>query len=163
MDTVIYLILFFVVIALLLFGAYETLPKIHKLNKTINQKTLDSFGGDKKRIDAFKSGEKKLNVVTGQYVILAIVATAFVLSIIFPEMANNYLIIVLFVLEAIYIFLGLKLPSLEKKHGEFTGDVLKKRLQAIRLTFFAFIGFFVAVDVLILIIELLFSQNIRLL
>lgn len=163
MDTVIYLILFFVVIALLLFGAYETLPKIHKLNKSINKDKIDSFNGDKKQIEEFKSGEKKLNFVTGQYMILAIVATAFILSIIYPEIANNYLIIVLFALEAIYIFLGLKLPGLEKKHGEFVGDVLKNRLQAIRLTFFAFIGFFVAVDVLVLIIELLFSQNMRLL
>ncbi|AYF92256.1 hypothetical protein [Apilactobacillus bombintestini] len=162
MNTVIYLILFFVVIALLVFGAVETLPKIHKLNTEVQKNIKQQWASDKDKLASWDNEQKKTSTITSQYVILAIVATLFVLGLVFPEIANNYVLIIMFIMEAYFIYLGLKLPALEKKHSYYSKEALPKRLQAVKLTFFLFIGFFVAVDVLMLIAELLYSQNIRL-
>lgn len=163
MNTLIYLILFFVVIGLLLFGAYETLPKIMKLNKAVNKETQALVANDKTQLNQIKLSQRKQFLMMSQIAVLAIVITIFIFSIIFPEMANSYVLIIMFIVEAFYIYSALQLPTIEKKLTTLSKEVTHKKLQVVRLTFFSAVGFFVAVDVLLLIVQLLYSQNFRLL
>ncbi|MCT6859079.1 MAG: hypothetical protein M3Z82_07405 [Apilactobacillus sp.] len=163
MNTLIYLILFFVVIGLLLFGAYETLPKIMKLNKAVNKGIQELVANDKTQLNQIKLSQRKQFLMMSQIAVLAIVITIFIFSIIFPEMANSYVLIIMFIVEAFYIYSALQLPTIEKKLNTLSKEVTHKKLQVVRLTFFSAVGFFVAVDVLLLIVQLLYSQNFRLL
>jgi Ca2+/Na+ antiporter len=162
MTSIIYFIFFFVIVALLLFGAFEMIPKINRLKHSINQEIQSNLENNPEQLKQHQMQQKQNSVAVLQSNIITILVTIFVLEIIYPEIATNYLLIAMFLIEAYFVYLGFKLPNLVKKNGKNDTVVpTDKQATVARLKFFSFIVVMIGIDVLSLLIQLLLKENIK--
>lgn len=162
MTSIIYFIFFFVIVALLLFGAFEMIPKIHRLNRSIDRELQTNLKNDKEQFKQYQIQQNQHSVTMFQSNIITILLTIFVLELIYPEIATNYLLVGMFLLEAYFIYLGFKLSKLVKKNSKQDKVTSSdKQSTVVRLRFFSFLVLMVGIDVLSLIVQLLLKQNIK--
>ncbi|GAA6237666.1 hypothetical protein [Apilactobacillus micheneri] len=162
MNTMVYIVLLFVLAAAVLFGLLEVYPKIRKLNKQVYKNITTSLN-DKALIAKFNNQGKQSTGLNLRYSLTAIIFTIFILSIFYAQIANNWMILVLIVIEAIYIINEFKNTNFIKKLWQYDKETLKLKQQSNKLTFFTMIGVFIAVDVFELLFELLYAQGFTLL
>ncbi|TPR24618.1 hypothetical protein DY120_04890 [Apilactobacillus micheneri] len=162
MNTMVYIVLLFVLAAAVLFGLLEVYPKIRKLNKQVYKNITTSLN-DKALIAKFNNQGKQSTGLNLRYSLTAIIFTIFILSIFYAQIANNWMILTLIVIEAIYIINEFKNTNFIKKLWQYDKETLKLKQQSNKLTFFTMIGIFIAVDVFELLFELLYAQGFTLL
>ncbi|WP_105956478.1 hypothetical protein [Apilactobacillus quenuiae] len=162
MNTMVYIVLLFVLAAAVLFGLLEVYPKIRKLNNQLHKNITTSLS-DKALITKLNNQNKQISGLNLRYGLMAIIFTIFVLSIFYAQIANNWIILILIVVEAIYIINEFKNTNFIKKLWQYDKETLKLKQQSNKLTFFTMIGIFIAVDVFELLFELLYAQGFTLL
>lgn len=162
MNTMVYIVLLFVLAAAVLFGLLEVYPKIRKLNNQIHKNITTSLN-DKALIVKLNNQGKQSTGLNLRYSLTAIIFTVFILSIFYAQIANNWMILMLIVIEAIYIINEFKNTNFIKKLWQYDKETLKLKQQSNKLTFFTMIGIFIAVDVFELLFELLYAQGFTLL
>lgn len=162
MNTMVYIVLLFVLAAAVLFGLLEVYPKIRKLNNQIHKNITTSLN-DKALIVKLNNQGKQSTGLNLRYSLTAIIFTIFILSIFYAQIANNWMILMLIVIEAIYIINEFKNTNFIKKLWQYDKETLKLKQQSNKLTFFTMIGIFIAVDVFELLFELLYAQGFTLL
>ncbi|TPR14734.1 hypothetical protein [Apilactobacillus timberlakei] len=162
MNTMVYIVLLFVLAAAVLFGLLEVYPKIRKLNNQVHKNITTSLN-DKSLIAKLNNQGKQSTGLNLRYSLIAIIFTIFILSIFYVQLANNWMILILIVIEAIYIINEFKNTNFIKKLWQYDNETLKLKQQSNKLTFFTMIGIFIAVDVFELLFELLYEQGFTLL
>ncbi|TPR41009.1 hypothetical protein [Apilactobacillus micheneri] len=162
MNTMVYIVLLFVLAAAVLFGLLEVYPKIRKLNNQVYKNITTSLN-DKALIAKLNNQGKQSTGFNLRYSLTAIIFTIFILSIFYAQIANNWMILTLIVIEAIYIINEFKNTNFIKKLWQYDKETLKLKQQSNKLTFFTMIGIFIAVDVFELLFELLYAQGFTLL
>ncbi|UQS84445.1 hypothetical protein MOO46_04095 [Apilactobacillus apisilvae] len=162
MGTIVYIVLLVVLALAVLFGLVEVLPKIRKLNNQV-EKSIKTSMNDKTLIARMDNQKRQVSGLNVRYGLMAIIFTIFVLSIFYAQLANNWMILALIVIEVIFIMNELKNSNLIKKNWNHDKDSLKLMQQSNKLTFFMMIGVFIAVDVFELLFELLYAQGFTLL
>ncbi len=158
----VYIVLLFVLAAAVLFGLLEVYPKIRKLNNQVHKNITTSLN-DKSLIAKLNNQGKQSTGLNLRYSLIAIIFTIFILSIFYVQLANNWMILILIVIEAIYIINEFKNTNFIKKLWQYDNETLKLKQQSNKLTFFTMIGIFIAVDVFELLFELLYEQGFTLL
>lgn len=158
----VYIVLLFVLAAAVLFSLLEVYPKIRKLNNQIHKNITTSLN-DKALIAKLNNQGKQSTGLNLRYSLTAIIFTIFILSIFYAQIANNWMIFVLIVIEAIYIINEFKNTNFIRKLWQYDKETLKLKQQSNKLTFLTMIGIFIAVDVFELLFELLYAQGFTLL